>query len=386
ARATTAGASSEVPTIAAGTAAAIERGRQAYMASGCAQCHGSDGKGDSAMVMLDAEQMPSTARDFTRGIFKGGHDPQSLYRRIVYGMPGTPMPSSSQLAAAEVADIVHFIRSLSSEAQRQSVVLNRETIRARRVASELPQSGDSPAWARAESVQLRVMPLWWTGAAQPELSVQALHDGTSLAVRVSWADDSQDQRAVRSEGFEDALAMQLCAGPDEPFLGMGSHQAAVDIWYWDADRQLRSSGYAEPYPQAVVDRYPLSEGAVTAVDIERPGGQLASQAELSLPARASGNPLLSHGRQSGGSSLSAEGPGSITFRPPLSRLVVADGRWSDGRWSVVLRRSLATASAADGVSLVPGGRVSAAFAVWNGARQERANHKSITLWQDLELE
>jgi DMSO reductase family type II enzyme heme b subunit len=51
-----------------------------------------------------------------------------------------------------------------------------------------------------------------------------------------------------------------------------------------------------------------------------------------------------------------------------------------------MTRSLAVASADDGVSLEPGGKASVAFAVWDGAHHDRDGQKSITIWQDLELQ
>ncbi len=385
-RSIVAGAGSEVPELSAADPASIDRGREQYMTQGCAQCHGNDGKGESKIAMFDAENMPSTARDFTLGIFKGGDDPASLYRRIVYGMPGSPMPSSNQLSPAQVNDLLNFIRSLSSEEQRKASVLNRETIVAKRIRGKVPELPDSNLWSTSAPARPRLVPLWWRGGVTPELNIQALHDGTTLAVRITWRDSSDDRLALRSNEFEDAVAMQLFDGSNEPFLGMGNHQTPVDIWYWDANRQTLGKGYQEPYPNAVVDRYPLTEGLVTSTDINRPGAQLAHQAEVSLPAVASGNPIETKVGDSGASSLAAAGPGSSTFRFPQSRLVVAHGVWRKGEWSVVMTRPLATKSDAEGVSLKPGARVSAAFALWDGAQQDRASKKSITIWQDLKLE
>ena len=61
--------------------------------------------------MVDDEKMPTRPRDFTLGIFKGNPDPASLYRRIAYGMPGTPMPGSSGMTPEQMVDLVHYIRS-----------------------------------------------------------------------------------------------------------------------------------------------------------------------------------------------------------------------------------------------------------------------------------
>ena len=58
--------------------------------------------------MVDDEKMPTRPRDFTLGIFKGNPDPASLYRRIAYGMPGTPMPGSSGMTPEQMVDLVHL--------------------------------------------------------------------------------------------------------------------------------------------------------------------------------------------------------------------------------------------------------------------------------------
>ena len=64
----------------------------------------------------------------------------------------------------------------------------------------------------------------------------------------------------------------------------------------------------------------------------------------------------------------------------------ANGKWKDGRWTVVMTRKLKLKDDQTGVLLEPGGSVSIAFAVWNGSQQDRDGKKSITIWQDLVLE
>jgi DMSO reductase family type II enzyme heme b subunit len=113
---------------------------------------------------------------------------------------------------------------------------------------------------------------------------------------------------------------------------------------------------------------------------------MADQPDVSLPARASGNQIVPTNDESGGTSLHVGGPGSVTFRVPQSQLVKAHGTWANGRWTTVLTRSLAVASAADGVTLVPGERASIALAVWDGAHKDRDGQKSITIWHDLKVE
>lgn len=384
-RFTTPGETTSVPEFPPPSEEALARGKAVYTKVGCAQCHGKEGKGDGVQRMFDDKNLPTRPRDFTVGVFKGGHDPASLYRRIAYGMPGTPMPGSSQMTPEQMIDLVDYIRSLSSEEQRQAVTLNRETISVRRVAS-LPTDGGAEVWNDVPAVGLRMTPLWWRDGADPGLRVQAAHDGKTMAVRLSWRDETDDAHAARSESFEDAVAMELFAGDDEPFIGMGAPGSPVDVWFWDADRQSPEFTVENEYPRVVADEYPFSETVVDTAEYDRPGTKLADQPPLSLPALASGNQIVPPAAANGGSDLAVGGPGSVTFRMPRSQLVSAHGVWSDGGWTVVMSRTLSVADAAAGVSLEPGGKTSAAFAIWNGAQQDRDGKKLITIWQDLELE
>jgi DMSO reductase family type II enzyme heme b subunit len=112
---------------------------------------------------------------------------------------------------------------------------------------------------------------------------------------------------------------------------------------------------------------------------------MADQPDVSLPARASGNSIVPVSDESGGTSLTVGGPGSVTFRVPQSQLARARGTWSNGRWSVLMTRSLAV-SPEEGVSLEPGSRASVAFAVWDGSHRDRDGQKLITIWHDLDIE
>lgn len=382
--ATTPGEGTPVPSIGPSTEEAIARGKPLYAKFVCISCHGETGRGDGVQQMFDDEKMPTSSRDFTLGIFKGNPDPTSLYRRIAFGMPGTPMPGSSTMTPEQMVDLVHYIRSLSTEEQRQAATLKREKLVAIRV-DRIPSAEQADEWSRVKPVHLRTAPLWWRQNAVSDLAVQAVYDDKMISVRLSWQDASNDQHALRSESFEDAVAMELYRGDAEPFLGMGGPASPVDVWFWDADRQSGEIAAEESYPNTVVDQYPFSEKVVQGPELSRPGARIADQPDISLPARASGNQIVPRELGAGGSSIQVGGPRTVTFRPPLSQLVRAHGSWKDGRWTIVMTRSLAVPSPNDGTSLDPGGRASVAFAVWDGSHKDRDGQKSITIWQDLEI-
>ena len=237
--------------------------------------------------------------------------------------------------------------------------------------------------------------LWWRGDVDPELRVQALHDGKTLAVRLRWRDTTPNWNVARTESFKDSAALELYRRAQEPFIGMGSATSPIDVWFWDADRQRMTSPPDEAatsgeYSNTVVDIYPFTEKSpVESAEYHRPGTATANQPPISMPAAAAGNQIVPsehpQAGRGGGSSLSAGGPGSATFRPPVNQSVDALGQWADGEWTVVFRRPL-VAAPDNGISLSPSDKASVAFAVWDGARGDRNGQKMISIWQDLELE
>jgi DMSO reductase family type II enzyme heme b subunit len=373
----------EIPQIVAGDAAAIARGRDIYTTQGCHQCHGKEGRGDGQQVMVDNEGLPTRPRDLTAGIFKGEPDPASIYRRIALGMPGTPMPSSN-LKPDQMIDLAHFIRSLSDEDKRNAAILKRERLIATYIP-EVSDQGDSGVWSEVRATHVRTAPLWWRDNADSDLRVQAVHDGKQVAFRLSWRDATPDRHSARTEAFKDLAAIELYRGPAEPFLGMGAAAHAVDLWVWDADREAALASNDEQYPDAVTDVYPFTEAAVESAEFTRPSARLAMQDALALPAKAVGNQVAPAARSSAGSSLSAAGPGSVTFRIPENQAVTARGEWRDGRWIVLLSRELKADEAA-GIALSPGDKLSVAFAIWDGSHRDRNGQKLVSIWQDLELE
>jgi mono/diheme cytochrome c family protein len=383
-RLTTAGEALQPPATGQVTPEAIARGLQLFKAKGCASCHGEQGKGDGQQKMVDNEGLPTRPRDLTRGIFKGLPDYASVYRRIWLGMPGSAMPGSQNLAPEEVSDLVHFVLSLSNQATRDAAVLKRARLTARR-AEAVPAALEDEAWSKAEVARLTMAPLWWRDHESPGLQVQAMHDGRSIALRISWNDPQPDLHALRSEQFEDAVAVELYNGPAEPFVGMGARSAAVDVWMWDADRYQGSLDVEDANPRIVVDSYPITEAAVASAEFDRPGAKTSGQNKLTLPAVAAGNQIVPDGKAGGVMALEGGGPGSVTFRLPRSQLVKSQAHWSNGRWNVMFTRTLEV-PAGEGLSLPAGSQLSAAFAVWNGSLGDRDGQKLITIWQDLVLE
>jgi mono/diheme cytochrome c family protein len=108
-----------VPAIGPPDAQAIARGKALYRTLGCANCHGDEGQGNGATPCYDEGGRACPPRNLVHDPMKGGPEPESLYRRIFLGMPGTPHPSCSNASEDQLVDLVQYCRSLSREPKRE---------------------------------------------------------------------------------------------------------------------------------------------------------------------------------------------------------------------------------------------------------------------------
>jgi mono/diheme cytochrome c family protein len=97
----------------------VARGKELFVQKGCAKCHGEDGRGQTEQNLQaglrDVWGHPVQAADLTTGRLKGGSAPLDIYRRILGGINGTPMPSFRTILWAEpesIWDLVDWVRHL----------------------------------------------------------------------------------------------------------------------------------------------------------------------------------------------------------------------------------------------------------------------------------
>jgi mono/diheme cytochrome c family protein len=372
-----------VPTEPKFDSSARERARELF-AEGCASCHGPTGKGDGATDQKDEAGFPTRPRDLTTGVFKGSPKPSDLYRRIIAGVPGTPMPQSEWAYGDDAWNLVHFVLGMSSETQRARAEMRQFSIPVPR-ARRLPDHPDAGDWAQAPAVNLHLMPLWWRHDRPEELTVRALHDGNEIALLLVWIDDTQDATAMRPQDFRDAAAVEVTAGDDPPFFAMGAKGEGVNIWMWKSERQAdlepTFQDLEKMYPNLGIDSYPN----LLMSPLEQPHRHALTLASDRMFATAwgAGNIVADPTRGSAAEELAAQGFG--TLRARADQTVLAKGVYGTDSYRVIFRRSLAgTGSAA--VSLVPGTTAQVAFAVWNGAAGDRDGKKSVSIWQRLALE
>jgi complex iron-sulfur molybdoenzyme family reductase subunit gamma len=188
------------------------------------------------------------------------------------------------------------------------------------------QQPDGEAWNDAVAT---TVPLSSAGAAVPNaddttverIRVEVARTDTRLYLRLSWADATRDTESGSLRGFADGVAVQLPVNESSrPPIAMGGTDNMVNVWYW--------------------------------------------------------------GGATGGQELLAGGPGTTTQFPEST--LETDATYREGRWNVVVSRSIASRST--NRTAVPAERdMDVAFAVWNGANMERSGQKSASEWYYLAL-
>ncbi len=350
----------------------LAHGAELY-AQMCAACHGTAGRADVVVEKFDSEGWPIGARDFTRGIFKGGSRPEDIARRIYLGMPGTPMPALP-LQQDELWSLVGHVAGMIEPGAQERVLQSQMTLFARRTHASLTRDPDAAVWSQAEPTPLALMPLWWRDDRPEGVTVQALHDDERLALRLTWSDATRDDLVLDQQAFSDGAAVQLSSDAVPPFFGMGDAMSPVNIWHWHASWQRDQD-----------------EGVPMLAQLFRnaPGGPLATAGAPQDPTFSTGtvvgNPVSQVGHRNPVEDLNAQGQGTLSTQPRFGQNAEGAGRWLDGEWSVVFLRAIREPAAGDVVPQ-PGEGVSIAFAIWDGSAGDRNGVKSVTIWHKLQLE
>jgi mono/diheme cytochrome c family protein len=343
-----------------GGRSAIDSGRALFRQIQCWKCHGDAGRGDgrSAPTLKDDWNNPIHAADLTQNwMFNGGGEVADIYHRLRTGLDGTPMPTfGDQIDAHILTDgdlwrVAHYIRSLSPA----DAPVVRDLVSAVRIQGPaLPAGPDDSAWARVERYYFPLVGqvIWkprWFAPTVNGVWVQALHNGQSLAIRVSWHDPSlspdstwrawrgrmarsmrgDDSGAVdTASALPDRLALEfpihLTEGAERPHFLMGSAEQPVLLWQW------------ESAPRAAAE-------------------VIAKGPEHFEPMTA--------------------GPDSLS----------ATSTYDHGEWRVQFVRALATADSTDRLQFVPGRPIPMAIFAWDGSNGEAGTKMAVASWVGIYL-
>jgi cytochrome c oxidase cbb3-type subunit 2 len=98
----------------------IAQGKLTYENLKCWECHGHEGRGDGPKsdTLEDDFGNKILPANFTTGVFKGGPRPEDIYRTVMTGLNGTPMPSNYDVVTQfniDVWPMTYYILSLSAD-------------------------------------------------------------------------------------------------------------------------------------------------------------------------------------------------------------------------------------------------------------------------------
>jgi DMSO reductase family type II enzyme heme b subunit len=335
---------------------ALADGKATFTKLECAKCHGAAGRGDgkSAPTLKDDWGHPIHAQDLTESWkFRGGSDVQSIYTRLRTGLDGTPMPSFADaidqklITDEQLWHVAAYVKSLSPE---PPVV--REVVRAR-LATSLPATPDDRAWDQAERYwipvvgQVIVKPRMFAPTVDG-VWVQAMHDGTRLALRLSWSDPSQSPAPAWNEWL-----------------------ARLDTTLSAADGPLPT----QQGPDRLTVQWPAQGGD----DTERPyflGGSTRRPVQLwrwtSAPDR------LEVG--------SATGLGTFAPTAADADSVSHAARYDAGQWRLQLVRALRTRDTTRGPQLRAGSAMPIAIFVADGSNGEDDVRSAVSTWYAIHLD
>lgn len=338
----------------------LARGKQVYTRAKCWECHGESGRGDgpSAPTLKDDLKNAIRAANLRKGwLIKGGREPRDIFMRFSTGVDGTPMPSyADSLSEDERRALAHYVASLQTQEEPSAVIV----VRATRIAGELP---DDPGDRRWQAALHLVMPLAgqviakprWQNHAVDAVTVRALYNDHAIAFLLEWDDPFKDVEhrpasgpelrgwtypqidlsKAREEKLRDAVRLQfpvtIPPGLERPHFFLGSPGQPVALWHWKADANERGGN-------AVVKE--RGEGW------ERPVAELPAEAQ------------------------------DVSGR----------GVWAEGRWRVVMTRSLMPKDPAKDVTFEPGRLIPFAVQAWDGANGEKGMLMSLSSWHGVVLE
>lgn len=229
---------------------AVARGRTVFEENKCMDCHGRLGRGDgeSAPTLEDDSGHPIRPADLTkRWSFRGGPSREDIYRTIMTGLNGTPMPSYASSIEKEEDRwaLVDYVHSLSSgdKAPYAAVV----------TAAHSPEPMDL---SKGRDLFKDAVPALFPVVGQviegrrsfhptiDAVEVRALYDSTRVAFLIAWHDMAADKDGSNSPKEDsaggkrsDAVALQLPfkspEGSAKPYFLFGDARHPVELWFQD---------------------------------------------------------------------------------------------------------------------------------------------------------
>jgi DMSO reductase family type II enzyme heme b subunit len=324
----------------------VEQGKAIYEEQQCWQCHGKSGlgNGESWSGLYFRKDTEFQKQVFPANLanpesFRNGSSAEDIFRTLTTGV--NPMPSYRDLLSVEQRwQLAYYVRSIGPAAKEQ----RDETIVAIRVET-LPEGADDESWADAPVARFQTISnviepprLFWQSVEY--VNAQAMYNEDSVVLRIQWDDRTEskgsntaktysdwDTKLYMGTDHPDQMAVQFPSKEDpkkRPYFMLGWTKASVNLWWWRGDI-----------------------GAVT----ER----------------------------------NAKGHASISDQSERSQDLKGAVSYADGRYTMMVRRTLTTPNTKGDVQFSPGVFVPVSFHIWDGHHGEVGQRRGLTTWNWLYL-
>jgi mono/diheme cytochrome c family protein len=350
----------------------IKKGKDLFDELRCSRCHGTDLKGGGPLSdeLYDIWDHRVFIYDLTNpNTFKFGFTKRDLFLTLTTGLDGTPMKAYNNRTDEERWALAAFVRSNIQDAMLQDAKYETD-LKVKKTENEIDLDPDNPLWDEVPVQKVHMLPLSARTNPVNQIKFQSVTNEEGIAFRLEWEDAIADRSSSRHQDFKDAVALEFALGDvllhthghNEPFFGMGNRGKVVNIWQWRADWQTE------------IETKEKLEYATKGLDLDTMifGGEVNPVDAL--------NPF----RDVPVEELNAEGFGTLTPQPQTKQNVLGKGVWRDGKWQIVFYRALDSLNKWD-IKFKSKQPVLIAFAVWDGAHQDRNGRKVVSMWQRFHL-
>lgn len=376
----------EIPTPPSFSPESAEKGKEIYANLGCARCHGTEGRGDgtSAPTLVDFKGYHIRAADLTQPwTFRGGSSRRDIYRTLMTGINGAPMPSFSDEGALPAENrwaLVDYLYSLSDSEDPEYATL----AIASPINEEIDLSRGSVLFENARRARFPIVgQIMEPGRnfypAVTSIEVRSIYNASELAILLEWNDMSAETTGENGPHLktylfdpEEERSLQRIAPPEE--------DAGEDFWGQETGGSDGDPFAENPEPAASAPQSEFSDAVAVQFPTESTSG-------IRKPYFLFGDPdhpvdlwFVDLADQS---STLYRARGSQSIEPAEGEPVEVAASYRNGRWSVLMKRRR---SVPTGPSFHPGEFTPVAFSVWDGFNRERGNTRGLTNWFSLYLE
>lgn len=312
-----------------------EEGKKMFLEK-CEKCHGKTGRGSgpSAFGLTDDWQDRIWPRNLTKGwLYRGGNSPEDIYRSIITGITGTPMPGFADTFKPEQAwKIVGYVDSIV-ERKRPRV---KEVVVSKFLEGDLPTDPMDERWNTLERRYFPLVPNItegerWFKPTLESVDARSYYNDKEISILVIWDDRTASPLPAVSDKYPqngpDAIAIQLSptipTGMEKPYFLGGNAKGHVILWKW-------TNG-------------------------EKPGVLI-------------GRGILNQ-----------------TAMPDENQIVTVTAKFVEGQWRAVFKRSL-IGPTEDDLTIEVGKYIPIAFNGWDGNNGEKDEKRAISIWYWLLLE